>query len=301
MPAYVVISPVKDEEKFIEATLQSMVAQTVKPVRWIVVDDGSGDRTPDMVEAYTRQHAWITLVRLPRRKERGAGSPVVRAFHAGWEMVEQGTFDFVVKMDCDLRLPATYFEQLLEKFHNDPGLGITSGAYVEETENGWRRVAMPEYHAAGATKVIRARCFEEIGGFVASRGWDTVDEIRARTRGWRTCHFPELTFEHLKPEGSSRGALYTSRLHGEVYYLTGGPAAFFLFKALHRMVFGRPPLVAGMMLLAGYLKPMVLGRQRLVTKAEARHYQRMMNQRMWTGFMETTRRFGLKLNSRRAI
>ena len=300
-PAYVVVSPVRDEEQYIETTLQSMVSQTVKPARWIVVDDGSADRTAEIVERYTREHSWISLVRLPRQARRNVGSPVVRAFNTGFEQLEQGAFDFVVKLDCDLRIPPEYFERLLQRFEKDHKLGIASGVYRELQGTAWQPVPMPDYHAAGACKVIRARCFEEIGGFVVSRGWDTVDEIRAQTLGWRTLHFPDLAFDHLKPEGSSRGSSYTSRLHGEVYYLTGGSLSFFLLKVTHRILAGKPPLLAGLMLLAGYVKPLILGKKRLVTKAEALFYKRTLQKRVWNKFGGATARLGLKPSSGRQI
>lgn len=298
MPAYVIISPVKDEQQYIETTLQSMVAQTLKPVRWIIVDDGSGDLTPEIVERYASQHSWISLVRLPRRKTRASGSPVVRAFNAGFELAKQEHFDFVVKLDCDLRIPPTYFERLLARFEQDPRLGIASGVYIEEHNTGRKMVPMPEYHASGASKVIRARCFEEIGGFVVARGWDTVDEIRAQTLGWRTRHFADLTFDHLRTEGSARGPLFTNRLHGEVYYMTGGSWPFFLLKVAHRMVCSKPPVLAGLMLLVGFLKPLLLGQKRLVSGAEARWYRHTLQQRIWHTLAEATRRFGLKLSGR---
>lgn len=281
MPAsYIVISPVKDEETHVQTTIESMLAQTVKPERWIIVDDGSADRTAEIVERYTREHGWITLVRLPRRAERRPGSPVVRAFHAGFALVRRESYDFVVKLDCDLRLRPEYFERLLARFEQDARLGIASGVYAEQNGAEWKPVPMPAYHASGASKVIRARCFEEIGGFVESRGWDTVDEIRAQARGWTTRHFPDLVFDHLRPEGSSRGPLYTSRMHGEVYYLTGGSWEFFLLKVAHRIIAGRPPVLAGLMLFAGYLRLWLLRRERLVSKEEARFYQRALRRRM---------------------
>ncbi len=295
-PSYIVISPVKDEEKHVETTLDSMLSQTVRPVRWIIVDDGSSDNTAEIVEKYCRQHTWISLLRLPRGTTRAPGSPVIRAFNAGFDLAKRDDFEFVVKLDCDLRIPAVYFENLLARFEKDPMLGIASGAYVEQQNGVRNRVLMPEYHAAGACKVFRVRCFEEIGGFVASRGWDTVDEIRAQTRGWRTRHFADLTFDHLRPEGSSRGNLYTSRMHGEVYYLTGGSLGFFLLKVAHRIIAGQPPVLAGIMLLAGYLKPLFLRRERLVNGEERTFYRRALRQRMWDSLASATRRFRPKLS-----
>lgn len=295
MPSYIVISPVRDEERYIQTTLESMLAQTLKPVRWIIVDDGSSDRTAEIVEQYADRHAWISLVRLAKRATRHVGSPVVRAFNAGLEHVEQEEFDYITKLDCDLRIPSGYFEQLLGRFEQDPSLGIASGVYLELHNDRWKMVPMPEYHAAGASKVVRARCFQEIGGFVPSRGWDTVDEIRAQTLGWKTRHFVDLTFDHLRPEGSARGTLYTSRLHGEVYYLTGGSWLFFIFKAAHRMVVGKPPILAGLMLLVGFFKPWLQRRERLVSVAEASCYRRTLQQWGESFFIAASGRFGMKL------
>jgi hypothetical protein len=140
---------------------------------------------------------------------------------------------------------------------------------------------MPAYHAAGASKVMRSRCFADIGGFVRERGWDTVDEVRAQVKGWRTTHFPELTFRHLKPEGSGIGNLRTHAMHGDVYHLTGGGPMFLIFKALHRMVAGTPPVVGGLALLYGYLRSRLSGRRRLVSDEEAQHYRRLLNRRLF--------------------
>lgn len=292
MNRYVIISPVKDEERHVETTIRSVIKQTLRPTRWVIVDDGSSDRTWEIIETCCAQHPWIKLVRLPLRSERGAGSPVVQAFLAGYDHVRAEEFDFIVKLDCDLRLPPTYFAQLLSRFESDETLGIASGVYLEEHEGVQRVIEMPAYHAAGACKVLRAQCYRDIGGFVVSRGWDTVDEIRAQSKGWRTTHFADLPFDHLRPEGAARGSLYTNRLHGEVYFLTGGPLEFFAFKVLHRAVMGRPPVLAGIMLLVGYLKPWLLRTSRLVNRDEAKYYRRQLRRRMLETLVRKARLFG---------
>lgn len=280
MHKYVIISPVKDEERYIESTIESVVSQTLKPDRWIIVDDGSLDQTTQMLEKYTGDYKWIRMLRTQRGAERQPGSAVIRAFNRGYEEIRHETFDFVVKLDCDLRFSPTYFEELLVKFDQDRRLGIGSGVYLENAGMGWLPVRMPEYHAAGASKVIRRACFEGIKGFIPSRGWDTVDEIRAQMLGWKTTHFREITFFHLKPEGSGIGDLKTNAMHGEVYYLTGGSSLFLAVKILHRMVSGRPPILSGIALLIGFLKPLFMRRERLVDVAEAAFYRQILNMRM---------------------
>jgi hypothetical protein len=139
---------------------------------------------------------------------------------------------------------------------------------------------MPAYHAAGASKVLRRACFEAIGGFVASKGWDTVDEIRAGLRGWRTGHADDIRFRHLKPEGVAMGALATHRFHGEIYHQTGGGAPFLLAKALHRMAVAQPRVLGGLAMLWGYAAARLSGRPRLVTRDEARYYRALLRRRL---------------------
>jgi glycosyltransferase involved in cell wall biosynthesis len=276
---YLVISPVKDEEKYIERTLNSMVAQTHKPVAWFIVDDGSSDRSAEIVSAYARQHEFIRLVDNPRRGLRRTGIAEVLAFNAGLEQARTVDFDCIVKLDGDLSFDADYFERLIQEFSANPKLGIASGIYAEDRGSGWCDVPMPAYHAAGASKVVRSECFDAIGGFIAERGWDTVDEIRAMARGWETMHIRELRMKHWKPEGSGMGMLHTCAMHGEIYRRTGGGLAFFLAKMLNRL--RRPPIVLGSTAMAcGYIRALITRRKPLVTPEEARCYRSLLNDRL---------------------
>jgi len=287
---YVLISPVKDEEKYVEATLRSVAAQTLRPYRWVIVDDGSRDATPEILRQYAATYDWIQVVRIEGRAGRQPGSGVIGAFAVGYELAATDDFDFVVKLDCDLDLPPTYFEQLCEKFRQDESLGIASGIYLEQWNGSWVPVAMPAYHAAGAAKMVRQKCYADIGGFVPARGWDTVDEIRAGHKGWKTRHFEELPFRHLKNEGSGIGSLRTNMMHGEIYYLTGGGALFFLLKLLDRFYHGRPYLIGGAAMLWGYLRCWMTRRPRLVGNAEAQLYRQMLNRRIWDSLFGKLRR-----------
>jgi poly-beta-1,6-N-acetyl-D-glucosamine synthase len=278
--SYVLVSPVKDEEKYIARTIQSVLQQTVLPSAWIIVDDGSRDRTMAIVNEFAPKYPWIKVLTLATDRIRQPGSGIIRAFNAGYEVVKDQPFDFIVKFDCDIEFPPDYFAELLKRFEQDEKLGIASGIYLEEQHGDWIRVKMPAYHAAGQTKMVRAQCFQEIGGFVASRGWDTVDEIRAQSRGWKTRHFEELYFWHLKKEGSGIGLTRTNAMHGEIYYLTGGGKGFFLLKLLHRLIFGKPFFVGGVLLLWGYLRSWLSRKSKLVSPVEEDLYQDLLNQRI---------------------
>jgi glycosyltransferase involved in cell wall biosynthesis len=258
-----------------------MAAQTLKPAAWVIVDDGSRDRTPEIAGHYARMHPFIRLVAKPPAGFRQPGPGVIRAFDHGYRSLGNVDYDFIVKLDGDLSFEPDYFERLLGRFLADSRLGIASGIYLEQDNAGaWNEVVMPSYHAAGACKVLRRDCFREIKGFVAAAGWDTVDELRAMTRGWKTGHFPGLRVLHHKPEGSGIGAARTGLMHGEIYYVTGGSKLFLLLKLIHRI--GQRPYVLGALAVSwGYLKALLTRKRLLVTREEASFYKALQHDRLW--------------------
>jgi poly-beta-1,6-N-acetyl-D-glucosamine synthase len=282
--SYVVVSPAKDEAERIEKTIQSMLRQTVRPARWVIVDDGSSDNTSEIVKSHTQSTDWISLIRVNRDAMRRIGSAEIRAFETGLHSLAGQQFDLAVKLDCDLILEPNYFESLIAHFEADPQLGIASGVYLERKGDAWTEVAMPSYHASGASKMIRAKCLSDIGGFPLLPGWDTADEIKAQTKGWKTRHFADLKFYHLRPEGSAIGGWKTGILHGHIYYVTGGGLFFLLFKSAHRLITGRPIVLGGVAMLWGYLKARLEGSPRLVTDMEAEFYRRLLNSRLFRVF-----------------
>lgn len=280
--AYVVITPVRDEEAHIQKTIQSMIAQTLKPVLWVIVDDCSKDKTPEIVSRYVQSYSFIRLVRNPHGGIRQPGSGVIRTFNHGYASMGEVYYDFIVKLDGDLSFQSDYFEKLFERFVLDGRIGIASGIYLEmDKTSSWREVVMPSYHAAGACKVLRRDCFREIGGFVVARGWDTVDEIRAMARGWKTGHFRDLRMWHHKLEGSGIGGTRTSFMHGEIYYLTGGSKLFLFLKFIDRMR-AKPYVLSALALSWGYFRAVLARKELLVTKEEKLIYQVLLRERLWT-------------------
>lgn len=277
---YIIVSPIKDEDKYIRETIESVIRQTKIPSRWIIVDDGSTDNTIEIVRPYCERFNWIELVVNNNAGKRNTGSAEVVAFNLGYELVKNEDYDFIVKLDGDLRLERDYFDRLLKEFHDDMRLGIASGIYLEDHGQGWKPVSMPKYHAAGATKVIRRKCFEDIGGFITVPGWDTVDEIKAQYQGWKTTHLKDAVSYHLKNEGSGMGFRRTNTMQGEIFYLTGGSKYFFFAKIIRRMIFGRPIMIAGIYMLYGYMRSLVQSKPLLISNEEAKQYRKMLAERI---------------------
>lgn len=280
LQSYIVITPAKDESRFLERTIASMLQQTVLPKMWVIVDDGSNDRTLEIAQKYAHKYDWIVAMSVNRGKERRPGSHEIRAFYVGYDLVRHEEVGFVVKLDADLELPPRYFEEMLREFEGDPHLGIASGAYLEEHNGTIRLIKMPGYHAAGASKIVRRKCFLDIGGFPLSPGWDTADEIKARACGWTTKHFPKIRFMHLRPEGSAIGMLRTCADHGRMYYACGGGTWVLLLKAAHRLFLGRPRISGGIALLFGYLRAVISRQPKIVTKDEAKSYRKMLSEQV---------------------
>lgn len=276
---YIIVSAVKDEERYIESTLISVTQQSMKPSLWIIVDDGSRDKTHEIVSRYTKSYDWIKLIKIEKHNEREPGGGVIRAFNVGYNTIKNMDFDLIVKLDCDLKFGTHYFENIINEFTKAPKLGIASGVYREYDKNKWNVIRMPEYHAAGASKVIRKECFQEIGGFIPLRGWDTIDEIRAQMKEWKTGHFTNIEFYHLKNEGSGIGLLKTNAMQGEIYYMTGGNPLFFILKAVHRLFFVKPFLLAGAFQIKGYLNG-VMKQEKIVTREEERFYRNLLFNRI---------------------
>lgn len=285
---YAIISPAKDEEAFLAKTIESVAGQSIQPVRWVIVDDGSRDRTAEIARRYAESYPWISVERIQRDPLRNPGPAVVAAFNAGLQKLAAVDYDFLVKLDVDLILPPDYFEKLLSRFEADKELGIASGVYLESWDGQWRAIQMPAYHAAGASKVMRRECFEAIGGYSPNIGWDSIDEIRARALGWNTCHFTDLPFQHLRQEGRGTGMLRNSVKNGVAYYLMGGDFFFLLFKVPYRMVSAKPLVFGGAAILWGYLRCLLSGRKRLVTRTEARLYRGLLRSQLWGRFRKAS-------------
>jgi biofilm PGA synthesis N-glycosyltransferase PgaC len=251
-PPYLLITPAKNEEAFIEHTIKSVVRQTILPVKWIIISDGSTDRTDNIVQRYAAEYEWIELIRLPLQQERHFASKV-RAFNAGYARTLHLDYEIVGNLDADISFEPDYFEFLLKQFEQRPDLGVAGTPFVEEGfQYNYRFVSIE--HVSGACQLFRRECFEDIGGYRPIRGGgiDWVAVTSARMKGWRTRSFTERTCLHHRRTGTSKSGILKARLLvGKKDYCLGGHPLWEVFRSLYQMTL-KPYLVGGILIFTGY-------------------------------------------------
>jgi len=255
---YVLISPCRDEGEYLRRTLDSVAKQTVPPTLWIVVDDGSTDETPAILEDYASRLPYLRVIRRSDRGRRQVGPGVIEAFYVGLESVCLDDFDYLCKLDMDLDLPPQYFELLMRRMEETPRLGTTSGKpWFVHPQTG---VLVPEVcgdeMSVGMTKFYRVACFREIGGFVRQVMWDGIDCHRARMLGWIADSVDDeaLRFTHLRPQGASQKSIWTGRTRaGFGQYFMGTAPLYYLVVAAYRLP-AHPAVIGSLAMLWGYFK-----------------------------------------------
>ncbi len=243
---YVLVSPVRNEAKYIRFTLDSVVAQTHQPVRWVIISDGSTDDTDDIVRGYADKHPFIDFVRRESGTQRNFGSKV-RAIELGLSRLSDVPYEFFGNLDGDISFGPEYYGQILQRFAADPKLGIAGGMLYDDIDGTWRRYVMSaKYSVSGTVQMYRRACFEQIGGYrpLHYGGEDAVTEGMARMHGWRVQTFEDLTVHHHRRVGTEgRGVLQACRDLGRREYLVGYHPFFALFRAASRM--RAAPIVIG--------------------------------------------------------
>jgi len=253
MTRYVIITPVRDEEQYIEATIASVQSQTVLPVKWVIVDDGSTDQTGAILDRYAADCTWMQVVHRPNRGFRKSGGGVMEAFYAGYDALGSADWEFMAKLDGDLTLSHDYFEKCFEHFAHDPKLGIGGGEIYHEHEDGMKLEANPRFHVRGATKIYRRACWEAIGGLWQAPGWDTIDEVKANMLGWTSRSFPDLRLIHHRMTGTAEGLLRDRMKKGVACYVSGYHPLYLAAVCVSRLA--QKPYVAGSMAIGyGFLK-----------------------------------------------
>lgn len=283
---YVLITPARNEECFIRRTLDSVVAQTVPPLRWVIVSDGSTDRTDEIVEEYRTRYPWIDLIGMPHKRDRSFAAKV-HCFNAGFATLKDVPFDIIGSLDADISFEPDYFEFLLGRFAANPHLGVGGTPFVEgNTQYDYRFTNIE--HVSGACQLFRRMCFEEIGGYVPIKagGIDWTAVTTARMRGWQTRTFLEKTCLHHRPMGSesSSSRVHGFFRHGQKDYTLGGHPLWQLFRTAYQMT-RSPYVIGGLSLGAGYLWAWLRGRERPISQELVRFNQREQMERLKRTFL----------------
>jgi len=274
-PRYLVITPARNEAENIPHTIRSMVGQTLRPYRWVIVNDGSTDTTGAIIDAAAREHDWITAVHRPDRGYRKQGGGVVETFYDGYARGTTEPWEFLLKFDADLSFEPDYFARCLRKFAEEPKLGIGGGMISHEVAG--RLVSEspgdPAFHVRGATKIYRRECWEAIGGLLQAPGWDTIDELKANMLGWTTRTFADIPLRHHRYTGSADGTWKNVVKFGLANYITGYHPLFMLVKCCKRAV--QPPYGVGAAGLAwGFCKGYLQGVARVPDPELIRYVRR---------------------------
>lgn len=293
-PRLVIITPCRDEAAFAARTLESVAAQSLRPDRWIIVDDGSSDGTGEILRRFAEPHPWIEIVQRQDRGRRAVGGGVVEAFYAGYALADPAA-EFICKLDLDLDLPPRYFENLLGRMAADPRLGTCSGKpwFRDPVRGRLVSEACGDETSVGMTKLYRHACFRAIGGFVREVMWDAIDCHRCRMLGWkaRSWDEPDLRFLHLRPMGSSQTSWWSGRTrHGRGQWFMGTDPLYMAASATFRM--SRPPLLAGGVgMLWGYLSAGLAQAPRLEDAGLRRFIVRWQRRALVVGKARATREF----------
>jgi glycosyltransferase involved in cell wall biosynthesis len=249
---YVLVTPARNEQDNIEKSIKSMVAQTVLPLKWVIVSDGSTDRTDDIVQKYRPENPWIEIVRMPEHADRQFAAKV-NCFNAGYARVNGLDFDIIGNLDADISFEPDYFEFLLWKFESDQHLGVAGTPFVEDGKHYDYRVTNIE-HVSGACQLFRRQCFEEIGGYAPIKGGgiDWVAVATARMKGWKTRTFLEKTCLHHRKMGTGNTSpKLTWFRQGKKDYFLGHHPLWEIFRTFYQMT-RKPYVLGGSLLFLGF-------------------------------------------------
>jgi glycosyltransferase involved in cell wall biosynthesis len=289
---YVLITPARNEEAFIEKTLASVVTQTILPERWIIIDDGSTDETAEIVKGYAARYPWIKLVQRQQGQDRNFASKA-EAVNAAFEQVQSLKFEVLGNLDADVSFEPNYMEFLMQRFFEDPELGVAGTPFTQNGDYDSSKDSFEgENYVAGPCQLFQRRCFQEIGGYVPNRagGVDWIAVMTARMKGWKVKAFSEKRFHHYRTLGTAgRGVLRALFSYGEKDYYLGGSPVWQLFRVAYRMT-KKPVLAGGLALLCGYCWAAIRRTKRAVTP-ELMHFHRREQMKKLRAIFHTLFRF----------
>jgi glycosyltransferase involved in cell wall biosynthesis len=290
---YALITPCRDEAAYLQTTINTVAAQSVRPAIWVIVDDGSKDDTPKIIERAAQQYPFIKIVRRHDRGQRAVGPGVIEAFYDGLNSINFSDYDYICKFDGDLEMPPRYFERLMELFEADPWLGTLSGKLFLRQVNGLVEERCGDENSVGPAKFYRVQCFRDIGGFVRQVSWDGIDGHMCRMKGWiaSSVHDPQLRIVHLRRMGSSQQSFWTGRVRwGRGKYFMGSTLPYVTAVSLYRM-FERPYVLSGIGIWWGFVKAMFERHARLDLPSYLKYFRRYERESLLFGKRTTMKKY----------
>ena len=288
VPSYAIITPARNEGQYLQKTIDCVSGQTLRPLAWVIVNDGSTDNTREIIDSAAKQYPWIKGVHRPDRGFRQNGGGVIEAFYEGYSLVTEEKWDYLVKLDADLTFGPDYFASSFDRFIQDPKLGIGGGVICDEIDGILveESAGDPPFHVRGATKIYRQACWEALGGLIKAPGWDTLDEIKANMLGWKTGTFRDLKLHQHRKTGGADGCWKNWVKNGLANYITGYHPVFMLAKCVRRGIHtGSVAIAAGLGwgFLSGYLKRLPKAEPKLVRYVRQEQVKRLLLRRsLWT-------------------
>lgn len=266
MIRYNIISPVRNEEDFVEDTIKSIINQTELPQEWIIVNDGSTDKTEEIIRPYVEKYDWIKLITLKDRGYYFPGTGVVEVVKKGFDVIVKNDWEFLVKLDCDITVEKDYFENILNEFYKNPRLGIASGGIFLVEGSKTKQEKSQADHPWGASKVYRRKCFEEINGWKPIPGWDLADLLSAQMKNWETRCFNEYRILHYRGTGTRRTDITSGRfLLGRFHFRYGYGPFYTLTKSVYHLG-EKPFILGGVSIFTGYIYAAIKNEDRLFEK-----------------------------------
>lgn len=273
---YVLITPTRNEEEHIVRTMDGIVAQNVRPLRWVIVSDGSTDRTDELVRTYAEKHDFIRLVRVEDRSNRDFASKVY-AFRRGREELADLDYDFIGNLDADILLGKDYYAAMLEAFEKNESLGLAGGVRYDLCGDRFQKFDKASNSVGGCVQLYRRECFEKVGGFLPLPfgGEDAVAEIMTRMHGWKVKSFPRQKIFHYRETGAmNRHVLRTRFREGLKDYLIGYHPLFELCRCLFRLRQKRPLVLGALVSAFGFFWGMIQRMERPVPREMIRYLHR---------------------------
>jgi hypothetical protein len=286
LPSYVLVTPARNEAQLIEQTIQSVVAQTVRPLKWVIVSDGSTDGTDEIVNRHVAENEWIELLRMPERKERHFAGKAY-AFNAGKARLDGLPYEVIANLDADITFESGYFSFLLEKLASDSMLGVVGTPYVENSKETYDYRFVSLDHVSGACQVFRRACYEAIGGYAPVKVGtiDCIAVITARMKGWKTRTFTDKVCMHHRKVGTAQCGPIKARFNsGVMDYVMGNHPVWQLFRSAYQMT-QQPLILRGLAIETGYLWAFLKQMDRPVSGELMKFHRREQMQRLKAKFV----------------